>query len=190
MQESSPGEHTASRSEGSSRRSLLLNSSYEPMKIVNWQRALILWFQDKVEVLEFHNIYIKSVKTSFQLPSVIRLKSYVRRRQDIGVRFCRENVYLRDKHCCQYCGKRFSTKQLTLDHVIPASLAGPLSWTNVVAACRMCNQKKSNKTPEKAGMPLLNTPTVPKWLPSTELILKTGQCPQSWLQYLNQKATA
>jgi len=189
MQESSPGEQTASRSDGSSRRSLLLNSSFEPMKVVSWQRALILWFQDKVEVLEYHNIYIRSVKTSFQLPSVIRLKSYVRRRQDIGVRFCRENVYLRDNHCCQYCGKRFALKQLTLDHVIPASLAGPLSWTNVVTACRMCNQKKSNKTPEKAGMPLLNAPTVPKWLPSTELILKTGQCPQSWLQYLNLKAT-
>src|SRR5512132_1799936 len=75
-------------------RALLLNSSYEPMKIVSWQRALILWFQGKVEVVEYHQAFARSVRSSFQLPSVMRLKCYVRPKTFGAVRFCRENVYI------------------------------------------------------------------------------------------------
>jgi 5-methylcytosine-specific restriction endonuclease McrA len=99
-------------------RSLLLNSSYEPMKVISWQRALILWFQDKVEILEYHNVFARSVRSSFQLPSVIRLKNYVRPRNIGAVRFCRENVYIRDNFTCQYCGDK---NELTFDHLIPRS---------------------------------------------------------------------
>lgn len=169
-------------------RSLLLNSSYEPMKIVSWQKALILWFQDKVEVLEYHNVFVRSVRATFQLPSVMRLKSYVRPRVNHGVRFCRENVYIRDNFTCQYCGEHLTPKQLTLDHVVPVSHQGPKSWTNVVAACRDCNQRKANRTPDKANMPLLKTPAVPTWLPSPELEVRDGGMPSVWIQYLRYKA--
>ena len=171
-------------SEGISYRSLLLNSSYEPMKIVSWQKAIILWFQGKVEIVEFHGIFARSVRHSYQIPSVMRLKTYVRPRSYGAVRFCRENVYIRDNFTCQYCGDRFSPKHLTLDHVVPASKAGPKSWTNVVAACRECNQKKANRTPEGARMPLLKQPTMPAWLPSVELNFKVAALPPGWLQYL------
>jgi len=169
-------------------RSLLLNSSYEPMKIVSWQKALILWFQGKVEVIEFHSMVARSVTSSFQLPSVMRLKSYVRPRSYGAVRFCRENVYIRDNFTCQYCGVKHSTKQLTLDHVVPVSKMGPKTWTNVVASCRECNQKKANRTPEGARMPLLKNPNVPSWLPTTEYEFKSGNIPLTWLQYLQFKA--
>ncbi|GIL17577.1 MAG: HNH endonuclease [Oligoflexia bacterium] len=169
-------------------RALLLNSSYEPMKIVGWQKALILWFQGKVEIVEYHNVFARSVSHSFPIPSVLRLKSYVKPRSYGAVRFCRENVYIRDNFTCQYCGVKFHTRHLTLDHVIPASKAGPKSWTNVVAACRGCNQTKANRTPEVAKMPLLKKPEVPNWLPTVELEFQTDRVPQVWLQYLQFKA--
>ncbi len=169
-------------------RSLLLNSSYEPMKVVSWQKALILWFQGKVEVLEYHNVFARSSRHSFQLPSVLRLKSYVRPRQYGAVRFCRENVYIRDNFTCQYCGLRHPPRHLTLDHVVPASKKGPKSWTNVVTACRDCNQRKANRTPQGANMPLLIEPAAPHWLPSPELDYNSNQMPGSWSQYLQFQA--
>ena len=166
----------------SSIRSLLLNSSYEPMRIVSWQKALILWFQGKVEVLEYHSVFARSISTSFKLPSVLRLKTYVRGRTT-HVRFCRENVYIRDNYTCQYCGDRFATKQLTLDHVMPVSRAGKKDWYNVVSACRRCNQRKANKTPTEARMPLLKEPKIPVWLPLIDFEIG-NEIPLTWRQYL------
>jgi 5-methylcytosine-specific restriction endonuclease McrA len=168
----------------SSVRSLLLNSSYEPMRVVSWQKALILWFQGKVEVLEYHAVFARSVSSSFKLPSVLKLKAYVRNRAHTHVRFCRENVYIRDNYTCQYCGHRFSTKNLTLDHVLPVSREGKKDWHNVVSACRSCNQKKANKTPVEARMPLLKEPKVPSWLPLTDFEYSSDDIPSVWKQYL------
>ncbi len=171
----------------SSVRSLLLNSSYEPMRIVSWQKALVLWFQGKVEVLEYHPAFARSVRSSFQLPSVLRLKEYVRPRITGAVRFCRENVYIRDNFTCQYCGKSLPGRLLTLDHVVPASLKGQKNWTNVVSACRHCNQRKANRTPKTANMPLLSEPKSPSWLPTLELEIKNENVPPNWNQYLRYK---
>ncbi len=169
-------------------RALLLNATYEPLKIISWQRAIILWFQGKVEVLEYHSVFARSVCSSFQIPSVLRLKNYVRPRNFGVVRFCRENVYIRDNFTCQYCSHQFPVRVLTLDHVIPVSKSGPKSWTNVVAACRECNQRKGNKTPKSAGMPLLREPKAPSWLPAQELDSRSSKLPSNWLQYLHFKA--
>ncbi len=170
----------------SSRRALLLNASYEPMKIISWQRAIVLWFQEKAEIVEYHTTVVRSVRQQFSLPSILRLKTYVRQKKTPGpVRFSRENVYTRDNHTCQYCRERTSPRSLTLDHVMPASKGGPKTWTNVVTSCRDCNQKKGNRTPKEAKMPLMNEPKAPDWLPRTELLLSSGAIPSSWLQYLS-----
>lgn len=169
--------------EPASARALLLNSSYEPMLVLTWQKALILWFQEKVEVLEFHSVFARSVSRSFQIPSVLRLKTYVRPKIYGRVRFCRDNIYLRDNYTCQYCAVRLPTKQLTLDHVVPASKRGPNTWQNVVTACRACNQRKADRTPELAHMPLIRKPHVPSWLPTHEIGVG-GAAPESWSSYL------
>lgn len=171
----------------SSLRSLLLNSSYEPMQIVTWQKALILWFQGKVEILEYHGAFARSFHARFQLPSVLRLKTYVRPRTAGAVRFCRENVYIRDNYTCQYCATKLPGKQLTLDHVIPASHKGPKNWTNVVTACRDCNQKKADRTPRTANMPLLKEPRAPSWMPTLQLELHEDHVPPDWTPYLRLK---
>ncbi len=165
-------------------RVLLLNASYEPMKVVSWQRALIMWFQDKADILEYQPVYVRSVSRAFQIPSVIRLRSYVKQKQTKLVRFSRENVYLRDDFTCQYCATKLGAKQLTLDHVVPASLKGQKNWTNMVSACKSCNQKKANRTPHTANMPLLKEPRAPTWISFFEVELRQEKFPSSWLTYL------
>lgn len=168
-------------------KALILNASYEPLRIVSWQKALVLWFQDKVEILEYHKAFVRSVAKTFDLPSVMRLKAYIKPKRIDGVRFCRENVYIRDNFTCQYCAKKFVHKDLTLDHVFPASKGGPKNWTNVVTACRKCNQIKADRTPEKANMPLLKTPRIPTWLPVLEHEILTEKIPSSWKDYVKIK---
>ncbi len=154
------------------------------MKLVCWQKAFILWFQGKVEVLEYHSQSARTVRSSYRLPSVIRLKKYVAPRRNSRLKFSRENVYLRDNYTCQYCGTQFAPKDLTLDHVVPASKNGRKDWTNVVAACRDCNHRKGNRTPIGANMPLLTEPRIPGWLPPLKPALRLGAVPDEWEPYL------
>jgi 5-methylcytosine-specific restriction endonuclease McrA len=163
----------------------VLNASYEPLKIVGWQKAIILWFQGKVEVLEHHDTVVRSVRFSFRIPSIIRLKSYVQVRKNTAIRFSRENIYLRDGYRCQYCARSFGPRELTLDHVIPVSRGGRKEWTNIVTACRRCNQKKGNRSPHEVDMTLKTRPTAPQWLPQPELSVAAAVTPESWKVYLH-----
>ena len=151
---------------------------------MSWQKAIILWFQGKVEIIEHHDAFVHSVSNRFQLPSIVRLKSFVRIRNQKFVRFCRENIYKRDGHRCQYCGRQFGPKDLTLDHVIPVSRGGIKSWTNIVTACRDCNQRKANKTPREANMELSERPVEPTWLSKMDIERMPMNSPPSWLSYL------
>lgn len=163
---------------------LILNSGYEPIKVVNWRKAIILWLQGKVEVLEFHSITVHSPSCTLNLPAVVRLKQYIRPYLSLTVRLSRQNVFLRDEHTCQYCQKRMSEKRLTIDHVVPLSRGGRHEWTNVVTACSACNNKKGDKTPERVNMTLLKKPERPKWLPNRDLELQDNRMPSTWLPYL------
>jgi 5-methylcytosine-specific restriction endonuclease McrA len=153
--------------------------------MISWQKALILWFQGKVDVLEFHSFAARSTRELFRLPSVLRLKKFVSPRKRPRIRFSRENIYLRDGYCCQYCGQKFNARDLTLDHVVPASQRGRKDWTNVVTACRPCNHRKANRTPLGAGMPLLSEPKIPAWLPvAAAESFSLNQVPEAWKPYL------
>lgn len=134
---------------------LVLNASYEPLNITNWKRAVILLIKGKAEQLEHNNTYIYQ---AFPLPSVIRLRYYVKvPYKDIPL--TRRNIFERDKNTCQYCS--YKGDQLTLDHIIPRSRGGSDSWENLVAACVRCNIKKGNRTPKEAQMPLHKQPRKP-----------------------------
>lgn len=163
---------------------LLLNATYEPLKVIHWKRAITLLFQGKVEVLAFHDREIRGVSVSVRLPSVLRLLQFVRVRTRRKVRFSRANLFLRDGYRCQYCGKRFPVRDLTFDHVIPASRGGRKTWENIVTACWWCNNKKSGRTPEEAGMRLIRKPQEPRWLPALTLTLGIKDTPESWRDYL------
>src|SRR5438874_4382028 len=95
---------------------LLLNATYEPLKIVHWQKAITLMCQGKVEVVREYDREIRSVSITFRLPSVIRLLRFIKiKRRFDYVPFSRANIYARDNHACQYCGDEFPTSELTFD---------------------------------------------------------------------------
>lgn len=165
---------------------LVLNMSYEPLKVVNWQRAITLLFQGKVEIVaEYADREIRSVRMSFKMPSVVRLLRMVRmRRSPDVVPFTRMNIYVRDDFRCQYCANEFDAEDLTFDHVLPASRGGRRSWENIVAACVDCNKRKDSRTPEEAGMKLLRAPKRPKSSPLLRLTIGMRNAPASWRDFL------
>ena len=98
---------------------LLLNATYEPLKIVHWQKAVTLWCQGKVEVISVYDREIRAVSFSFKLPSVIRLLRYIRiKRRFDYVPFSRANIYARDDYTCQYCGEPFPMGELTVSQIL------------------------------------------------------------------------
>lgn len=121
---------------------LVLNSSYEPINITNWKRAVVLLLKQKAQVLS---------------KRVIRLLTYVKIpvSKIMSHRPSKSMIYKRDKHKCQYCG---STKDLTIDHIIPKSRGGEDTWENLVVACSTCNTKKGDIPLEQTGMRLAKKP--------------------------------
>jgi 5-methylcytosine-specific restriction endonuclease McrA len=134
---------------------LVLNASYEPLNITSWRRAVVLLIKGKAEQVEHNGKYVYD---ELPLPSVIRLRHYVRVPYK-EIPLTRRNILHRDGHSCQYCG--YTGDDLTLDHVVPRSRGGIDSWENVVTACVRCNVKKGNRTPKEANMLLLQSPHKP-----------------------------
>jgi 5-methylcytosine-specific restriction endonuclease McrA len=157
---------------------LLLNSSYEPLKVISWQRAVTMFFMGKVEVLDEYEHNIHSVSLVIKAPAVVRLLQFV----NIGRRsppLSRTNILARDNFECQYCGEELSSKEATLDHVTPRSQNGPTTWDNIVCCCVECNRKKGGRTPKQAKMRLRKQPIKPEWLPVLQMRLN-GSVPISW----------
>jgi 5-methylcytosine-specific restriction endonuclease McrA len=138
---------------------LLLNKSYEALKVVSMERAmrLMLRFDNpaRVELKEDKPI-VTAGGEEFPRPSVIVLSEYRDVRGNIRkANVTRQRVFVRDKFRCQYCGTKYSPNKLTLDHVMPKSRGGEDVPENLVAACKPCNNKKADRTPDEAGMKLI-----------------------------------
>lgn len=101
--------------------------------------------------------WLQCVRDRLVIPYIIRLLDFSKTNQG-RIRLTRRNIYARDKNHCQYCGKRFKTSELSLDHVLPSSRGGKTEWTNLVCCCVACNRRKANRTPEEAKMKLLSVP--------------------------------
>lgn len=134
---------------------LVLNASYEPLNICNWKRAFLLIFKGKAEQLEHNG---KVIYRNFKIPTVIRLRKYIKVPYK-EIPLTRKNLMYRDDFTCQYCSVKSGS--LTIDHVTPTSRGGNDTWENVVACCQNCNVKKGNKTPKEADMPLKRHPKSP-----------------------------
>ncbi len=166
-------------------RSLVLNSTFEPLQFTSSRRALVLSLLGKAEVLESDGFFVRTPTTVFHLPTVIKLHQYIRRPFKSYISFSKKNVLRRDNHTCQYCGRR--GVDLTIDHVIPRSQNGESTWDNVVTACRKCNLKKGNRTREEAGMKLIRRPLQPKFLFYSSIPDSTPESHlKSWAKYMPQ----
>ena len=126
--------------------------------------------------------WVRTSTSEIQVPRVIRLLGYEKLPRQT-VKFNRRNIFARDNNQCQYCGKRFPTTDLSLDHVIPRSQGGQSTWENIVCACLKCNVKKGGRTPKQAGMTLIRKPERPKRSPILNLKLTQSKY-ESWKTFL------
>lgn len=188
---------------------LVLNRLYMAIHIVSVRRAMVLLFKDLAEVVSIEDghwcsydfeswrdiselrsqfkepdtDWIRTVTVEIQAPRIIRLLGYDRVPKQ-GVRFNRRNIFARDGNRCQYCGRKFPTHELSLDHIVPRSQDGRSTWENIVCACLDCNVKKGGRTPHEAGMKLIRPPVKPKSSPLVSLKLGSSKY-QSWKAFLD-----
>lgn len=190
---------------------LVLNRHYMAVHVVNVRRAFGLLINELAEVIHIEDgsyanydfqswreiselraeyeekraeeDWIRSVNFEVCVPRVLRLLHYDRLPKQ-RVRLNRRNIFARDANRCQYCGKRFATSELSLDHVVPTCLGGGASWENLVCACVRCNVRKGGRTPKQAGMKLIQKPVQPKRSP--QLTVKLGNPKYaSWKTFLD-----
>ena len=188
---------------------LVLNRQYMAVHVVDVRRAFALLLRQLAEVIhiedgqfanydfqswreiselkaefkEPHDDWIRSVSFEIQVPRVLRLLYYdsVPKQR---VRLNRRNLFARDGNRCQYCGKRFASSELSIDHVNPTCMGGETTWENVVCACVRCNVRKGGRTPQQAGMRLCRKPVRPRRSPL--LAIKLGNPKYaSWKTFLD-----
>lgn len=165
---------------------LMLNSSFLPLAVVTWSKALALIWQGKAVSVHDTEVIVRSPSQEFFVPSVIQMKTsefFSRSR----VRLCKTTVLQRDDFTCQYCYKKFHPKKLNLDHVLPVSRGGKKSWTNIVTSCIPCNTRKANRTPKEAGLELFQKPEPPFWTVFDHVLSKArGRVPEEWTLFVPQ----
>lgn len=161
---------------------LVLNQNYEPLNVCTLKRAVVLVFSEKAEILDAYDAQLHSTSNSYDAPSVIRLYRMILKPR-ARVKLSRREVFERDGHICQYCGKRGG--DLTIDHIIPRSRGGKHTWENVVTACRSCNHRKGGRSAQEAHMQLLSEPHEPSAgrYYSIERRISNGQL-DHWLPFL------
>lgn len=166
-------------------RVLLLNADYSPLTVEPLDKAIALVYKGKVDIVtSVDGITLRSQSFTLECPSVIRLKRYQRvpRRQ---ATWRAAAVKKRDNYTCIFCGTKLSAADATIDHIVPRSRLkreGKVynTWTNTACACRKCQTRKGDKTPEEAGMKLLWVPAIPR----TNYIVITSDERPDWKVYL------
>jgi 5-methylcytosine-specific restriction endonuclease McrA len=188
---------------------LVLNKLFMAIHIISVRRAFCLLCKDLAEVVahedgqfttydfatwrevseyrakhfrEVDDDWVRTSTSEIQVPRVIRLLDFEKLPKQT-VKFNRRNIFARDNNQCQYCGRKFPTGELSLDHVIPRSQGGQSTWENIVCACVRCNVRKGGRTPKQAHISLIRKPEKPKRSPLLNLKL-THRKYESWKSFL------
>lgn len=160
-------------------RALVLNASYEPLSVVSSRRATVLMLTGKADLVSPSGHRFHSEHLVVEVPSIVRLRQYVkvpfRRRAALN----RRSVFARDGHRCQYCGGSAES----IDHVVPRARGGQHVWENVVAACRSCNVRKRDRLLDETSMTLLSKPVAPRGFSWVAVLV--GSVPDDWSPYLS-----
>ena len=130
---------------------------------------------------------VDAESVTIRVPAVAILRRPVPRKKK-AVKFSKVNVCARDGFTCQYCGDRLPMKRLEFEHVVPRSQGGRTGWNNIVMACTDCNSGKRNRTPEQAGMSLINGRRHvrrPDELPVMGPLFDSSSVPEEWAEFLN-----
>jgi len=179
---------------------LVLNRLFQAIQITSVRRAFCLLYKGEVRAVspdyttydweDWKDIppqgddeFLATPSFRVRIPRVVLLLNFDRLpRHD--VRFTRKNIFFRDRNRCQYCGGRFSTSDLNLDHVVPLSRGGKSTWDNVVCCCVRCNSRKGGHLPREAGMHLIKLPVKPRWHPFVKLTFNHSRY-ESWKNFLD-----
>ncbi len=151
-----------------------------------------------LEVREDAPFVIGANEQKIMIPEIIIASEFNKIPERVVV-FSRRNLWRRDGGFCQYCGKKPLQDEVTIDHVVPQQRGGKSTFENCVLACLTCNQKKNNRTPEEAGMPLVrwakeggeyvlksyHRPKRPNWSPIYAARRKI--LPASWRNFIRGK---
>lgn len=184
---------------------LVLNRNFYAIHITNWRRALSLLYLDHARVVdeeyrtynfsdwkELSNLikdhpagYVHTPTFKIAIPDVIALRAYDQV-PAAEIKFTRRNIYEHYGYHCCYCGKKFQTKDLNLEHIVPSSRGGQSTWNNVVTSCIPCNIKKGDSLPHEAGMKLLIEPSRPRWKGAQSLVLPSFiKFKASWQKFID-----
>lgn len=175
-------------------RVLLLNgSSWEPLAVISLPRAINLLLAGKAVVIEETGKFLRTVSSTFPIPSVIALRRYINvpRRK---AHWSRKGVLARDNYTCIYCGTRtgdvlrnkvVTKSDFTVDHILPRSRGGKDTWTNTACACYGCNHRKGDRMPGEAGMKMQWEPKTPR---TSYLVIAIGSGPEAWRHYIEVAA--
>lgn len=178
---------------------LVVNRHLQAVHLTTARRAFVLLWTDVARALDAAwiahdfeawsavepaegDVAVGTSRGAIRVPRVVQLMNYDRMPR-ASVRLTRRNIFLRDGHTCQYCARQFQPRDLNLDHVMPRSRGGPMSWENLVCSCRVCNLRKGGRTPPEAGMRLLKRPVRPRWSPILALAFAPGR-PSEWEPFL------
>lgn len=148
---------------------LKLDAGGMPVAWIHWQTAVVLYARERVRweagakrFLIRGGVNARTGRRSeMHIGSIIAVADRTRRHARGVPTLTNRTLFQRDRHLCLYCGRQFAPAQLTRDHVFPASRGGRSVWENCVTACRTCNQRKDDRTPEEASMKLLAIPYTP-----------------------------
>src|SRR5262249_18482530 len=166
-----------------SARVLVLNSTYEPIHICNVYRALTMMFKGVAVMQEQAAFALHSITRTYPAPSVIRLVHFIHipYRKKLA---SKNNILIRDRYVCQYCGKPLKSQEIKLDHIVPKSRGGESNWENLAACCPRCNVRKGSKLPEEAGLTLIKDPRKGSAYHFIHLLRHYGSVDENWKKYL------
>jgi len=188
---------------------LVLNKFYMAIHVTTARRAFALLYKERAEVVsmrqdrlenfgfeswkevsqfkeEFEEDraeFVRTVSFEIRVPRIIRLLFYDKLPLKT-VKLNRKNLFARDRSRCQYCGRKFSTSELSLDHIVPRSRKGKTAWENVVTCCPDCNVKKGGRLPWEVGMRLVRRPAKPSRSPLIRLKVRSQRY-KSWKQFVD-----
>lgn len=168
------------------RKVLLLSAAYEPIGVIDVVRSVSLVWRGRAQIVESDpSRVLHSQWATHEVPSIVRLVRYIdlrRKRRESKTR--RFRIFVRDKFRCQYCAKKFEPFDLTLDHILPRSQDGPDEPENLATSCVPCNQRKGNRTPDEARMPLLATPSALRYGLDRAMLAHYSESRPEWRPYL------
>jgi 5-methylcytosine-specific restriction endonuclease McrA len=165
-------------------RALVLNTTYEPLCVVSARRAVVLVLSQKADLVSESGLAMHSERLTVQVPSVIKLRTFVRVPFRRRAALNRRAVFARDGSRCQYC----AAPAESIDHVVPRSRGGEHVWENVVAACRPCNTRKRDRMLAETSMTLRRPPRAPREL--SWITVAVGRVPDEWEPYLQPALSA